>query len=97
MILKIKSSIFHKIFIWRKFDNFCEELLNRLEDELNHGYKFILKARKVYKDIVKLKFSQVIYCAGKWNYHTVNINLILSNVFVGVEIFVVVAHTEAAI
>lgn len=47
MILKIKSSIFHKIFIGRKFDNLCEELLNRLEDELNHGNNFILKAWKV--------------------------------------------------
>ena len=46
---------------------------------------------------MKLKFSQVIYCAGKWNYHTVNTNLILSNVFVVAEILVVVAHTEAAI
>ena len=92
---EMKSSTFHKIFIWRIFDNLCKERWNRLEDVLNHGNKLMLKAWKVYKDFVKLKFNQEVYCAEKWNHHTVNTNLISSNVFALVEIFVVVANRSS--
>ena len=92
---EIISSTFHKIFIWRIFDNLCKERWSRLEDVLNHGNKFMLKAWKVYKDFVKLKFNQEVYCAEKWNHHTVNTNLISSNVFALVEIFVVVANRSS--
>ena len=92
---EIISSTFHKIFIWRIFDNLCKERWSRLKDVLNHGNKFMLKAWKVYKDFVKLKFNQEVYCAEKWNHHTVNTNLISSNVFALVEIFVVVANRSS--
>ena len=73
---KIKSSIFHKIFIWRKFDNLCKALLNIAPNRL-----FKLKTWEAYKDIVELKFKQNVCCTGKWDYHTVITYITSSNVF----------------